>query len=27
MDRAGWIGGTFHGYNARLKNKSKYSFQ
>lgn len=27
MNRAGWIGGTFHGYNARLKNKSKYSFQ
>mgnify|MGYP002128868917 FL=1 len=27
MDRPGWIGGTFHGYNARLKNKSKYSFQ
>ena len=27
IDRAGWIGGTFHGYNVRLKNKSKYSFQ
>lgn len=27
MDRKWWIGGTFHGYNARLKNKSKYSFQ
>lgn len=27
MDRAGGIGGTFHGYNSRLKNKSKYTFK